>query len=510
MQQTDRPARVVSGSESFSGRIDPTPSEIYHAEVLAGQFDYEMAHLLEHYVAIEKALLAEYLRLSLLDGGQVAAVAGQLDLIDREALRADPRLNVSDIAFAIERFVADGLAGLGVAAPRWHVDRSRNDLQACAQQMYARGEVLRVVEATVAFGRAAVALAARTADLPMPGYTHLQAAQVITPGFYLAALAGETLRTLRRLRLSYDEVDACPLGAGAMAGQELDWDRERLARLLGFQRSQPHALTAVASRGYALSVAADLSGFGVTLSRFCTDLMAWGSSAYGFVDLPDSLSGISSAMPQKKNFPILERIRGRSAHLTTFHLDLATGQRSTPYANMVEVSKEAGAHLRTLFDTTRSVLTLFTAVLANLRFDAGAMRAACERDYLGGFTLANLLTLRAGVAWRTAQVVAGRYVVAATSAGLPPDKPDGALLSRLVAEVAVDLDPEPAADLLAEAFGVDAALAAKRSAGSTNPAAVADLLAAHERELGEHAAWLAGRRATIDRAGGELEAVLKA
>lgn len=493
-------------SGALSGRIDPTPSEIYHAEVLAGQFDYELAHLLDHYVAVEKALLAEYLRLGLLTWPQVEAVAGRLGLIDREALRADPRLNVSDIAFAIERFVTDGLER---PVPRWHVDRSRNDLQACAQQMFVRSEVLDVAEAIVRFGRAAAGLAARTADLPMPGYTHLQAAQVITPGFYLAAMCGETLRTLRRLRLSYDEVDACPLGAGAMAGQELDWDRDRLAALLGFGRSQPHALTAVASRGYALSVAADLSGFGVTLSRFCTDLMAWGSSEYGFIDLPDSLSGISSAMPQKKNFPILERIRGRTGHLTAFHLDLATGQRSTPYANMVEVSKEAGAHLRTMFATARSVLTLFTAVLENLRFDAAAMRAACERDYLGGFTLANLLTLRAGVPWRTAQVVAGRYVVAAVEKGLPPDKPDGPLLAAIVAEQGVEVDERSAAAMLTDAFGVDGALRAKRSAGSTSPAAVAELLGAHETELAEHEDWWRGRRDALRLAASELDRSLE-
>jgi argininosuccinate lyase len=495
---------ILTGSGPISGRIDPTPSEVYHAEVLAGQFDYEAAHLLGHYVAIEKALLAEYRRLGLLDGRQVAAIAGRLDEISMATLRADPRGNVSDMAFAIERHVTGGLTE---PAPSWHVDRSRNDLQACAQQMFARERVLDIAGALLTFGRAAAALAGRTASMPMPGYTHLQAAQVVTPGFWLAALSGETLRALHRLRASYAEVDACPLGAGAMAGQELDWDRERLAGLLGFQRSQPHALTAVASRGWALSLAADLSSFGVTLSRFCTDLMAWGSSEYGFIDLPDALSGISSAMPQKKNFPILERIRGRTSHLTTFYVDLALGQRNTPYANMVEVSKEAGTHLRTLFDTVCSVLTLFTTVLEHVRFDAAAMRAACERDYLGGFTLANQLTLHDGVPWRTAQVIAGRYVVAASSQDLPPGKPDGALLIELAAEQGHQVRrPE---ELLARAFGVDDALTVKRSAGSVNPAAVADLLAAQDTEYAEVAAWLTGRHAALAEAATELDRSLR-
>jgi argininosuccinate lyase len=67
------------------------------------------------------------------------------------------------------------------------------------------------------------------------------------------------------------------------------------------------------------------------LSRFCTDLSLWGSNEYGFLDLPDTFASISSAMPHKKNFTILERIRGETAHLATLHLDFLLGQRSTPY-----------------------------------------------------------------------------------------------------------------------------------------------------------------------------------
>jgi argininosuccinate lyase len=497
----------------LSGRIDAAPSEVWHDEVLAPQFEYELRHLLPHYLAIEKVLLLEYRRLALLDGAQCAAIAARLHEITPESITADPLANTSDIAFAIERHVTGGPVE---PPPAWHADRSRNDLQATAQLMFVREQVLSLVEALLVLDGTAARLAVDTAELPMPGYTHLQAAQIITPGFWLAALCAEVQRTLHRLVLSYQELDAAPLGAGAMAGQELPWDRQRMAALLGFGAPQPHALVAVASRGAALSVAADLSGLGVALSRFCTDLMTWGSSEYRFIDLPDALSGISSAMPQKKNFPILERIRGRTAHLCSLHLDMAIGQRNTPYTNMVEVSKEAGAHLFGLFETARSLLRLFTTVLDELRFDAEAMRAACEREYLGGFTLANLLTLRAGVPWRQAQVIAGRYVVAAIERDLPPAKPDGALLVSIAAEAGYQVGDGEAlgAVLLAEAFSVPGALQAKRSAGSTNPRAVIELLDAQRREHDELAVWVQARRAVLRQAAekldGELELARKA
>ena len=485
----------------LTGRIDGEPSQVYHDEVLAPQFAHEVAQLLPWYLAIEKVLLLEYARLGLAGVDEVRALGARLGEATPELIRADRRANLSDIAFAVERHVADGAVP---PFPAWHVDRSRNDLQAAAQRLAARAALVDAADGLLDIARIGHDAAARTVELPMPGHTHLQAAQVISPGFYLAALVAETLTTLRRLELSYAEVDQSPLGAGAMAGQELAWDRERMARLLGFGGVVPHALVAVASRGWALSIAADLSSYGVVLSRFTTDLMMWSSGEYGFLDLPDELCGISSAMPQKKNFPILERIRARSAHLTAFSVDLALGQRGSPYTNMVEVSKEAGVHLWTLFETLGSTLRLFGVVLASLRWQRERMAAACAREYLGGFSLANRLTLRSGIPWRTAQVLAGRYIVAATERGLAPGQPDGELLATLGRDLGY---PVPCADqLLAEAFG--AGLRDRGSPGSAHPDRVRELLAVHAAELDRlRSAWTA-RRVLAASTGARIDAEL--
>ncbi|MFE3604140.1 lyase family protein, partial [Streptomyces sp. NPDC059142] len=308
-------------------------------------------------------------------------------------LRADPEQNMSDISFAVERHVQ---AGATPPFPAWHVDRSRNDLQVCAQLMAARDNLGAVAADLAAFGHAVTALAARYTDTPMPGHTHGQAAQIITPGYHLAALAAETSAALRRTLHTYDEIDACPLGSGAMAGQELPWDRTRLAELLGFARTQPHALVGVASRTWTTAIATDLASYAAVLSRFTTDLMTWSGAGFGFLDLPDELAGISAAMPQKRNFPVLERIRGRCAHVVGRAADLVAGQRNTPYTNTVEVSKETGAHLHVQAVAMRSLLRLAHAVVNGATFRTERMRAPCAEDHHGGFTLANRLTLDCG------------------------------------------------------------------------------------------------------------------
>ncbi len=292
---------------ALTGRIGADPAQLLHEDVLEPQFRYEVEHLLPAYRAIETVLALEYRRMGLITVDEAAAIGRALREIEPSTLAADPAANLSDIAFAIERQIAERV---GAPIARWHVDRSRNDLQACAQLMFGRDLLFDIARQLRTFGDQVRRAAGRLTDVPMPGYTHLQPAQVITAGFYLAALSAEVKHALDRLRATYDELNHCSLGAGAMAGQERPWDRPRMARLLGFADVREHALAGVASRAWASEITGELALFGVALSRFVTDLMAWAGGEYGFVDLPDELSGISSAMPQKKNFPVLERIRG--------------------------------------------------------------------------------------------------------------------------------------------------------------------------------------------------------
>src|SRR5690606_24929425 len=121
------------------------------------------------------------------------------------------------------------------------------------------------------------------------------AAQIISPGFYLSAMAEELFMTYQNLKHRFEYINQCPFGAGAMAGSEIRWDRERVAHSLGFRCARRHALVSVASRNYTLQIGAELSNFGLLISRFISDFILWGSSEFHLIDLPDELSGISSA-----------------------------------------------------------------------------------------------------------------------------------------------------------------------------------------------------------------------
>jgi argininosuccinate lyase len=494
-----------NSAAELTGRITSGPADVLHRTVLEPQFRFEARCLLPHYVHLEKVLLLEYRRMGVLTWREVTELAQALEEATEDRLAAGLRASMSDISFALERFV---LGRLDAPVPAWHVDRSRNDLQATAQLMFGRQLTIDAADTLIGCAEAAHRRAGEHVDDVMPGYTHLQAAQVVSPAFWLSALTGRLLHALDRLGRVYDGLDACPLGSGAMSGQELDWDRERMSRLLGFTRAEPHALTGVASREWLLDLSAACSTTGVVTGRFVTDLMAWASGAYGFCELPDELSGISSAMPQKKNYPVLERIRGKAAHLTSWYVDVATTQRAVTYSNTVEVSKEGSAQLETAMSGFGAMLELLRVVLDRLEFRTDRMRAACEGEHLGGFSLANRLTLDHKIPWRTAQVVAGQYITAARDAGLPPSQHRPDLLIEAAARHGHALtDPLP---MLREAFDPDREMARRRSSGSSEPAAVSALLEEQAEQLARLTRQWQARARTVQESAVQADSELAA
>ncbi len=103
----------------WPGRRRPAPA---HPDRGAGpRFAFEAEHLLPWYVAIEKALAAEYVRMGVITPGDAKEIAAALDAIVPAEIDAWRHRSLSDIALAIERFVADRLPH---PIPAWHVDRS--------------------------------------------------------------------------------------------------------------------------------------------------------------------------------------------------------------------------------------------------------------------------------------------------------------------------------------------------------------------------------------------------
>ena len=143
----------------------------------------------------------------------------------------------------------------------------------------------------------------------MPGFTHLQTAQPVTLGHHFLAWFEMLLRDRSRLQDCRKRLNACPLGAAALAGTTFPINRERTASLLGFDRVVENSLDAVSDRDFAMEFTAWASITMVHLSRFSEELILWASAQFAFIDLPDRFCA-SSSMPQK-NPDVPELVRGK-------------------------------------------------------------------------------------------------------------------------------------------------------------------------------------------------------
>lgn len=351
---------------------------------------------------------------------------------------------------------------VGDLAKRLHTGRSRNDQVATDLKLFLR-EWLDVLDERLRdLMVALVDLADRTADLPMPGYTHVQRAQPITAGHHALAYVQMFERDRGRVQDASLRLNVCPLGSGALAGTAFPVDRERIAADLGFAAATRNSLDAVSDRDHLAEALFACSLIGVHLSRLAEDWIFFASHEAGFLELSDAIATGSSLMPQKKNPDGFELLRGKSGRaigeLTGF---LAT-LKGLPMAYDRDLQEDKQALLLGIPPMVEQV-EIATLLVMNVRYRADRCRAAAEKGGMNATDLADLL-VKQNVPFRTAHERAGAVVRAALEHGCE--------IQELPKPLLADLVPELAGLDLARELSVDAVLARRDVIGGTAPVRV--------------------------------------
>lgn len=208
---------------------------------------------------------------------------------------------------AIESWLTDMHGDIG---GKVHTGRSRNDQVAVALRLFMKDRLKRLQStctqiATVLLGRIEA-----EGDLPMAGYTHLQSAMPSSVGLWLAGHAEAFIDNAELAALTYQWLDASPLGTASGFGVNLNLPRQQVADDLGFARLVVNPQYAQNSRGkielQALSV---LSACTLDLRRLAWDLSLFTTHEFGFVKLPEQYCTGSSIMPNKNNPDTVELLR---------------------------------------------------------------------------------------------------------------------------------------------------------------------------------------------------------
>jgi argininosuccinate lyase len=325
-----------------------------------------------------------------------------------------------------------------------HTGRSRNDLKATVTALLARRRLQELGEQAVRLEAVLLARARAFQSVLMPVYTHFQAAMPVTYGYYLLGVALAVGREVDALRDGARWLRSSPLGAGAVAGSDLEIDPAHTARLLGFATGPVHALDTVASRDGLLRLLATAAGLSVLLSRLATDMQLWSTAEFGFLEFPDRLVGGSSAMPQKRNAFLLEHVKAQPGQAIGAWAAAAAQMAGTPFTNSIEVGTEAVSSVWPGLAAVLRSVRMCQVLVSGARPVPDRMGERARAGFTSATAVANRL-VREGVPFRTAHQMVGDAVrqaiengsaAAARQAG--PDRADplgenlGALISAQV------------------------------------------------------------------------------
>ncbi len=373
-----------------------------------------------------------------------------------------------DIHTANERRLGE-IIGKEIAG-KLHTGRSRNDQVVTDVRLWLRDTSRQLRSALIDLQRAAIERAEAGLDVLMPGYTHLQRAQPVRFALWMMAYFWMWQRDRERLDDLMRRADLCPLGAGALAGNPFDVDRQALAEDLGFPGITPNAMDTVSDRDFILEFLGWAAILGVHLSRLAADLTLWCTAEYGFITLSDAHSTGSSLMPQKKNPDTLELLRGKAGRLIGDLTALLTVVKGLPltYNSDLQEDKE---RLFDAADTLSAALPLTAAVLREMTLHPDRMASALSDDLLAT-DLADYL-VRKGMPFRESHHVVGRVVRRAEELDVP--------LSQLPLSELQAISPLFDEDV-AEVWDFERSVERRRSAGGTARAAI-EAQIAQAREL---------------------------
>jgi argininosuccinate lyase len=441
----------------FSGKMDPAAWELNAS--LA--FDRRLAPQdvrgsLAWAQALEQAGVLSQAECSQISTG-LEAILGEFEQGQFLFLESD-----EDIHTAVERRLGELI---GPVAGKLHTGRSRNDQVATDLRLWVMDHLPLLDAALADLQAALIERAEMDLGILMPGYTHLQRAQVILLSHWWLSHFWPLHRDRQRLEGALQRSASLPLGCGALAGTPYPVDRLALAETLGFAGPAPNSLDAVSDRDFVLETLFCASLVGVHLSKLAEAIVLFSSAEFGFIELSDAYATGSSLMPQKKNPDVFELTRGKSGALIGWLTGMLATLKGLPSTYDKDLQEDK-TPLFNAFDTLSLLLPVLAGALRSLNVRPERMRAAIDSTMMAT-DLADYLVEK-GLPFRQAHALAGQAVQLAQAQGKPLEAlslEEFQALGDEVGSIKFDTDVYQVFD--------PAQSAARRSAiGGTAPAAV--------------------------------------
>ena len=297
---------------------------------------------------------------------------------------------------------------IGDVGKKLHTARSRNDQVALDMRLYAREKANDMV-GHIASLKETIKEVADNNSVIMPGYTHLQRAQVVTFKHHLMAYYNMFDRDEKRIKNALEILDESPLGCGALAGTTHNIDRNITAQKLGFKKPMDNFMDGVSDRDYLLELMSDFSIIMMHLSRLSEELVLWSSQEFKFIEMDDLFTTGRSIMPQKKNPDGAELIRGKTGRVYGNLFALFTVMKGIPLAYNKDMQEDKEG----FFDSVKTLemcIQIMEGMIGTLKVREDNMKKAVKGGFLNATEVADYLVNK-NVPFRDAHSIVGQIVI---------------------------------------------------------------------------------------------------
>ena len=362
---------------------------------------------------------------------------------------------------------------IGDTAEKLHTARSRNDQVVTDFKLWIIKATKEIYSKIGDLQKTIIKKAALHVKTILPGFTHLQSAQIVSLAHHLMAYYEMLKRDKDRFLNSINRMNECPLGSAALAGTSFPIDRILTSKMLGFKKPTSNSMDSVSDRDYALEFLSNAAICGSHLSRFGEDITIWASTQFKFITLSDDFSTGSSIMPQKKNPDSAELMRGKMGRLSGNFISLLTTVKGLP----LTYSKDLQEDKEPVFDTYDNLVLIIevaNGIIKGVKINKNEMLKACNKGNLMATDLADWLVINYNVSFRKAYKMIGKIISIA-------NKKNCQINDLTIAELNIISNDSGAK--IKKFLKIDNSINYKKSLGSTSPKEVKKAIQIAKKEL---------------------------
>ncbi|MBL7156961.1 MAG: argininosuccinate lyase [Candidatus Omnitrophica bacterium] len=297
---------------------------------------------------------------------------------------------------------------LGSLALKLHTARSRNDQVLFDLKLFCAAELNNIQGLSLALMESLKTVCKKAKGIIIPGYTHLQHAQLVYLSDYLGSFIEMLERDNKRLENIKNSMKLT-LGAGALAGTPIDAKLyKKEAKGIKIEPTT-NPIDTVSDRDFVIEILSMLSILGMHLSRLAEDLIIWSTKEFNFVELDDAFATGSSLMPQKKNPDVLELIRGYTGTLNGNLISVLTMMKglSLGYNRDMQLDKPP---LFSSFEIIAQELQILAKLVERLAWNRRVIKKRIEEDEALYATDLVYYLIKKGVPFKRAHDIIGKLV----------------------------------------------------------------------------------------------------